>query len=165
MKNFDFLRECPQLRDLSTYCDEAETFALSYPRISAISARNALEFVIKYTYKAKCGDVPARASLFELISSYEITNFINDQCILDSLHYIRILGNNAAHNNKIKPSEAMLGLENLHFFVGEMLILLGLIKDYPAFDNSLVDKTQEKQPPIKEERIEVKAETENVFKQ
>ena len=165
MKNFDFLRECPQLRDLSTYCDEAETFALSYPRISAISARNALEFVIKYTYKAKCGDIPARASLFELISSYEITNFINDQCILDSLHYIRILGNNAAHNNKIKPSEAMLGLENLHFFVGEMLILLGLIKDYPAFDKLLVEKTKEEQPPITEEKIEVKAETENVFKQ
>lgn len=165
MKNFDFLRECPQLKDLSTYCDEAETFALSYPRISAISARNALEFVIKYTYKAKCGDIPARASLFELISSYEITNFINDQCILDSLHYIRILGNNAAHNNKIKPSEAMLGLENLHFFVGEMLILLGLIKDYPAFDKSLVEKTKEEQPPITEEKIEVKAETENVFKQ
>ncbi len=163
MKNFDFIKACPQLNDLSTYCEEAETFALSYPRISAISARNALEFVIKYTYKAKCGDIPARASLFELISSYEITNFINDQCILDSLHYIRILGNNAAHNNKIKPSEAMLGLENLHFFVGEMLILLGLIKDYPAFDKTLVGKTAEEKTII-EEKIEVKAETEQVFK-
>ena len=69
MKNFDFIKACPQLNDLSTYCEEVETFALSYPRISAISARNALEFVIKYTYKAKCGDIPARASLFELISS------------------------------------------------------------------------------------------------
>ena len=46
MKNFDFIKACPQLNDLSTYCEEAETFALSYPRISAISARNALEFVI-----------------------------------------------------------------------------------------------------------------------
>ena len=53
MKNFDFIKACPQLNDLSTYCEEVETFALSYPRISAISARNALEFVIKYTYKAK----------------------------------------------------------------------------------------------------------------
>ena len=162
MKNFDFITKCPQLKDLSTYCEEAESFALSHPRLSAISARNALEFLIKYTYKAKCGDLPARASLFELISSYEIENFINDQCILDSLHYIRILGNNAAHNNKIKPTEALLGLENLHFFVGEMLILLGLISDYPAFDKSLIDKATTPKN-VEAEKIEVKSETEKIF--
>ena len=162
MKNFDFITKCPQLKDLSTYCEEAESFALSHPRLSAVSARNALEFLIKYTYKAKCGDIPARASLFELISSYEIENFINDQCILDSLHYIRILGNNAAHNNKIKPTEALLGLENLHFFVGEMLILLGLINDYPAFDRSLIDKAATPKN-VETEKIEVKSETEKIF--
>ena len=111
MTNFSFLKKFPQFEELTTYCEDTEAFVLTKPVLSAISARNALEFVIKYIYKAKAGSLPVRASLFELIDSYEISNFINDQVIKDSLHYIRILGNNAAHNNKIKTTEAMLGLE------------------------------------------------------
>lgn len=162
MTNFSFLKNFSEFEELTGYCEDAEAFALSKPILSAISARNALEFVIKYVYKAKAGYLPVRASLFELIDSYEISNFINDQVIKDSLHYIRILGNNAAHNNKIKTTEAMLGLENLHFFVGEILILLGKIADYPSFDKTLIDKKTEAKP-IEVKTIEVKGEAEKVF--
>ena len=162
MTNFSFLKDYPQLAELSTYCEDAEAFALSKPILSAISARNALEFVIKYIYKAKVGSLPIRASLFELIDSYEISNFINDEVIKDSLHFIRILGNNAAHNNKIKTTEALLGLENLHFFVGEILVLLGMRTDYPTFDKSLIEKeTTEKS--IEVETIEVCGAAEKAF--
>ena len=162
MSNFMFLKGFPEFAELTEYCEDAETFVLSKPILSAISARNALEFVIKYIYKAKAGCLPSHASLFELIDSYEISNFINDQVIKDSLHYIRILGNNAAHNNKIKSSEALLGLENLHFFVGEILILLGKITDYPTFDkNSIGRSTSEK--PVEVKKVEVKGEAEKVF--
>lgn len=162
MSNFMFLKGFPEFAELTEYCEDAETFMLSKPILSAISARNALEFVIKYIYKAKAGYLPSHASLFELIDSYEISNFINDQVIKDSLHYIRILGNNAAHNNKIKSSEALLGLENLHFFVGEILILLGKITDYPTFDkNSIGRSTSEK--PVEVKKVEVKGEAEKVF--
>lgn len=162
MTNFSFLKKLPQFEELTTYCEDTEAFVLTKPVLSAISARNALEFVMKYIYKAKAGSLPVRASLFELIDSYEISNFINDQVIKDSLHYIRILGNNAAHNNKIKTTEAMLGLENLHFFVGEILVLLGLINDYPAFDKSLITK-EAAEKPIEVETIEVHGEAEKTF--
>ncbi len=162
MTNFSFLKEYPQFAELAEYCEDAEAFALSKPILSAISARNALEFVIKYIYKAKVGSLPIRASLFELIDSYEISNFINDEVIKDSLHFIRILGNNAAHNNKIKTTEALLGLENLHFFVGEILVLLGLCVDYPDFDKSLIEKKTEEKP-IKVETVEVHGAAEETF--
>lgn len=162
MANFSFLKDFSEFSELTSYCEDAEAFALTKPILSAISARNALEFVIKYIYKAKVGNLPVHASLFELIDSYEISNFINDQVIKDSLHYIRILGNNAAHNNKIKTTEALLGLENLHFFVGEILILLGKITDYPNFDKNLIDRDiVEKTIEVK--KIEVKGEAEKVF--
>ncbi len=164
MTNFSFLNEFPQFAELATYCEDAESFALSKPNLSAISARNAIEFVIKYVYKAKVGSLPIRASLFELIDSYEISNFINDDVIKDSLHFIRILGNNAAHNNKIKTTEAVLGLENLHFFVGEILVLLGVLSEYPTFDKSLIDKKTEEKP-IEVETIEVCGDAEKVFKE
>lgn len=162
MANFSFLKDFSEFSELTSYCEDAEAFALTKPILSAISARNALEFVIKYIYKAKVGYLPVHASLFELIDSYEISNFINDQVIKDSLHYIRILGNNAAHNNKIKTTEALLGLKNLHFFVGEILILLGKITDYPNFDKNLIDRDiVEKTIEVK--KIEVKGEAEKVF--
>ena len=164
MTNFSYLKQYPQFEELSTYCEDAESFAISRPGLSAMSARNALEFVIKYIYKAKAGYLPVRASLFELIDSYEISNFINDQVIKDSLHYIRILGNNAAHNNKIKQTESLLCLETLHFFVGEILILLGVVKDYPEFDKSLLDKTTPEKP-IAPKTIKVEGPAENVFKE
>lgn len=162
MANFSFIKEYPQFLELSTYCEDAESLVISHPRLSAVSARNALEFVIKYIYKAKAGNIPPKASLFELIDSFEVSNFINDQVIKDSLHFIRILGNNAAHNNKIKQSEALLGLENLHFFVGEILLLIGVINDYPEFDRTiLVSSTEEK--PIEPINIAVQETVETVF--
>lgn len=164
MTNFSYIKKYPQFEELSTYCEDAESFVISRPGLSAMSARNALEFVIKYIYKAKVGYLPVRASLFELIDSYEISNFINDQVIKDSLHYIRILGNNAAHNQKIKQTESLLCLENLHFFVGEILILLGVVDDYPEFDKSLLDKTTTEKP-IEPKSIKVGGPAEEVFKE
>ena len=164
MTNFSFLKAYTEFNELTTFCEDAEAFAISHPNLSAMSARNALEFVIKYIYKAKTGEVPPRISLFELIDSYEISNFIDDQVIRDSLHFIRILGNNAAHNQKITQSQAVLGIENLHFFVGEVLILLGVLDDYPKFDKTLLTKTVDTKEVEAKPNIEVKGAAEEVFK-
>lgn len=165
MTNFSFLKAKPEFQELATFCEDAETFAVSHPNLSAMSARNALEFVIKYIYKAKTGVMPPRISLFELIDSYEISNFIDDQVIKDSLHFIRILGNNAAHNNKITQSQALLCIENLHFFIGEVMILLGVVDDYPEFDKSLLTKSPEPKQIDPKPTIEVKGKAEETFKQ
>ena len=164
MTNFSFLKANTEFQELATFCEDAETFAVSHPNLSAISARNALEFVIKYIYKAKTGVMPPRISLFELIDSYEISNFIDDQVIKDSLHFIRILGNNAAHNNKITQSQALLCIENLHFFIGEVMILLEVVDDYPEFDRALLTKATEPKPIEPKPTIEVKGEAEETFK-
>ena len=57
MTNFSFLKKLPQFEELTTYCEDTEAFVLTKPVLSAISARNALEFVMKYIYKAKAGSL------------------------------------------------------------------------------------------------------------
>lgn len=141
MTNFSFLENLKEFEQLKQYCDDAELFAVSRPDISAISSRKALEFLVKTVYTSKGAEIPETATLFELVENFVFSGFVNDEKILASLHYIRKVGNKAAHGEEVKKKEARLCLENLHFFVGEILVKLEVIKKYAAFDESLLEKT------------------------
>ncbi len=141
MTNFSFLENLNEFEQLKQYCDDAELFAVSRPDISAISARKALEFLVKTIYVCKGAEIPENSTLFEMVENFVFSGFVNDEQILASLHYIRKVGNKAAHGEEVKKKESKLCLENLHFFVGEMLIKLEAVKDYPAFDEELLEKT------------------------
>ena len=141
MHNFSFLENLKEFEQLKQYCDDAELFAVSRPDISAISSRKALEFLVKTVYSSKGAEIPETATLFEMVENFVFSGFVNDEQILASLHYIRKVGNKAAHGEEVKKKESKLCLENLHFFVGEILIKLDVIKDYPAFDEGLLEKT------------------------
>lgn len=141
MTNFSFLENLKEFEQLKQYCDDAELFAVSRPDISAISSRKALEFLVKTVYSSKGAEIPETATLFEMVENFVFSGFVNDEQILASLHYIRKVGNKAAHGEEVKKKESKLCLENLHFFVGEILIKLDEIKEYPAFDEGLLEKT------------------------
>lgn len=56
-------------------------------------------------------------SLLELIDSYPVKSLVNDDKILSSLHFIRILGANAEHGDKIRDNDARIAVKNLEFFL------------------------------------------------
>ena len=148
--NFDYLENIHSLSDLYLFCKDAEAFVLSRPDLSAGQSRKALEYLVKLVYQLRNDAVPQRSSLFELVSSEDFTNFINDESMLNSLHYIRKVGNIAIHNDEVSQKEALLSLKQLYIFTGELLIKLDLIKSYPLFDETKLIKTTEKTPIVKD---------------
>lgn len=130
--NFTYLSQFPKLKKLFNCCSEVEEFVLTKPEISVGSARKAMEFMVKMIYRSLVGD-SCEPTVFEMLSDLRFTDYVADQIIINSLHYIRKMGNVAVHDGEISREEAMLVLEELHFVVGEFCILLGLIEDYPVF--------------------------------
>jgi type I restriction enzyme R subunit len=144
--NFDYLKTIESLKDLYVFCKDAESFVLSRPDLSAGQSRKALEYLVKLVYQLRNDNVPQRSSLFELVSSEDFTNFINDASMLNALHYIRKVGNIAIHNEEVSQKEALVSLKQLHIFAGELLKKLDLIKSYPLFDEQLLVKTTSSSP-------------------
>jgi len=139
--NFDYVKNIDNLDDLYLFCKDAESFVLSRPDLSAGQSRKALEYLVKLVYQLRDDTFSQRSSLFELVSSEDFTNFINDASMINALHYIRKVGNIAIHNGKISQKEALLSLKQLHIFTGELLVKLNLIESYPLFDEALLVKT------------------------
>jgi len=148
--NFNYLKKIDSLNDLYLFCKDAESFVLSRPDLSAGQSRKALEYLVKLVYQLRNDTVPLRSSLFELVSSEDFTNFVNDASMMSALHYIRKVGNIAIHNEEVSQKEALLSLKQLHIFAGELLIKLDLIKAYPLFDEALLLKTTEAKPSKQE---------------
>ena len=130
--NFAYLKNAPDFAQLYTYCCEAEDFALSKPNISVTSARKAMEFIVKMIYSAVSGDIQGK-TVFEMSTDYAFTSYLNDQILLNSIHFIRKMGNMAVHDGTLTSDEALKVLEELHFLVGEVCMLWQLIPDYPEF--------------------------------
>jgi len=130
--NFDFLKPIADMKKLYSFCNEAEEFALTNPNISVGQARKAVEYVVKTIFYSIAGDEYAY-NVFEMMEDYQFIEHINDPVLMNSLHYIRKMGNAAIHESNINKEEALKVLEELHFVVGEFCIHLGLIEDYPTF--------------------------------
>lgn len=129
--NFKFLQPFLKLRKLYDYCCEAEEFALNKPNISATSARKAMEFVVKMIYVALTGEYGV--SVFEMVTDERFVKYVNDSVLINSIHFIRKMGNVAVHQGDLNSEDALNVLEELQFLIGEFCILLGLIQDYPEF--------------------------------
>ena len=151
--NFDYIKNIESLSDLYLFCIDAESFVLSRPDLSAGQSRKALEYLVKLVYQLRNNSIPQRSSLFELVSSEDFTNFINDASMINALHYIRKVGNIAIHNDEVSQKEALLSLKQLHIFTGELLIKLDLVHSYPLFDETLLIKTKEVKPSSQEVEI------------
>ena len=107
MRNFDYLQDLG-LTDLHNFCSSAEELQVSNPDLSAISARKALEYMVRSLYMMKNVEVPERASLFELVDSDVFREFIGDDKVMMAVHYVRKVGNNGAHGIKVTKKESFL---------------------------------------------------------
>lgn len=91
---------------------------LPSPMESAKAYRAVLADVITLLFERASRVKPDTASLLELVDSDVVSDFVSDGDIVNSLHYVRILGMNAEHEQKIKKSEAKLAYNNLMYIVG-----------------------------------------------
>lgn len=80
--------------------------------------RGVLTAAIDYIYESTNAHKPEKASLLELVDSDVLANYVQDSDVINSLHYVRILGMNAEHDQKIKKTADKLAYDNLAYFIG-----------------------------------------------
>lgn len=139
MLNFDYLNGQPGFTSLYGFCHTAEITQQSNPDESAINCRRALECIVDIIYYLKSFTSDPRANLFQKVDGEDFKAFLNnDRDLMMRLHYIRKVGNNAAHTGHVTRREAGFALLNLYVFVGAVLKKIGLVDDVPEFDESLI---------------------------
>jgi len=114
--NFDFLAK--EWSDFQTEAEQAESFAVTSPRVSAFYGRRTLELTVNWLYQHDnylC--LPYKDNLSALL--YEETFQDNlSQGLFQQLLVIQRLGNQAAHNQSmIKASESVSTLHCLFNFM------------------------------------------------
>jgi type I restriction enzyme R subunit len=116
--NFDFLLNEPKFKPFAQSAVNAErTFGIDFA-LCATSCRMALEFGVKWLYSADSAlKLPWDDNLASLIATDEFRDVV-DSVLLTKIHYIRKLGNAAAHGSgSISRDQAVLALKNLHSFM------------------------------------------------
>lgn len=141
MQNFDYLKDIEQLHDLLLFCQAAESYVNTDRDATAINSRKALEWMVKTIYTLKHIQIPARANLFELMSGEPFTSFVNDDRLMMAAHYIRRVGNLAAHNGGVTGAQAYFCVLNLYNFVGGVLLKLRVLSSLASFDRKLLNNT------------------------
>lgn len=139
--NFDFLKDAQDFKKLYGYCKNAELSLTSNPSYSVISARNALESLVKSFYITKYGAFPENDSLFELIEDGCFSSYLDDS-LLSCIHFVRKVGNNGAHGEDVSKKDAFACLEALFETVKELLNFLGATKYNGQFDKTVYENTQ-----------------------
>lgn len=138
MLNFDYLKDIPELAPLHHLCDLCEQRQYTEPDSAAINARKALEWLVKAIYRMKGVEPGERTSLLQLTTADLFTEFIADPELLRAVHWIRKVGNLAAHDGKVTRSDAFFTTLNLYNFVGGVLLKLRVLKTLAPFDKSLL---------------------------
>ncbi len=138
MLNFDYLKDDVMLEPLHRYCDMAEQRMQTEPEVSALNARRALEWIVKSVYEMKEERVGERTSLFELTDSMAFRDFINDPDVMKAVHWVRKVGNQAAHDGNVTKGEAFYSLVNIYNVVKAIMLKLRRFDSIPDFDRSLI---------------------------
>ena len=111
---------------------------MSNPDICAISARRALEYLVREIYKMKGLAIGERTSLLELVDGEPFSGFIGDGKVMMAVHYVRKVGNNAAHLVDVSKREAFFTLLNIYNIVGAVLLKLRVVDEVKPFDKTLI---------------------------
>ncbi len=128
--NFDFLKEHPDFEKLYTYCRNAEALVYSSVPLSIAASRMALEHIVKFVCASLKID---KNDLFSMLEDQKFINYINDKELISAMHFIRMLGNDAIHDEYVSENDALNVLQDLQSVVGEIGINLGLFENYPHF--------------------------------
>ena len=139
MRNFDYIKDLG-IDNLYRFCASAEENQVSNPDICAISARRALEYLVREIYKMKGLAIGERTSLLELIDGEPFSGFIGDGKVMMAVHYVRKVGNNAAHLVEVTKREAFFALLNIYNIVGAILLKLRVVEEVKPFEQHLLPK-------------------------
>ncbi len=157
--NFNFIKDQKDFKVLYKYCADAEDFIFSHPDHSGISSRKASEYVVKTIYKSCVNYTDENPTTFQMLEDERFRSFLSDDTIIDAMHIVRKLGNAATHeDDSFSSKDAIRTLETLHFIVGEVLIFMGVIDDYPVFKVPEINQANESEnnlPNMKELKKEV----------
>lgn len=158
MTNFDFLQRDPQFKSFADVAVSAEKILHMDIGAAVLNCRRAMEFAVKWMYSVD--DVlvmPYQDKLVSLIGTEEFHGLVPPD-IIRRLHYIRKIGNDAAHGSrKISRGEAELCLENLFWFMDFIACCYGAEYEEKAFDPSLLDKHSEPVEKIAGSELDFKA--------
>jgi len=139
MRNFDYLQGIEELKDLYGFCSAAEDTQQTNYDVCALNGRRALEWIVKAIYTLKGIRLDERTSLMELMTSEPFTQFIgDDDKLMMAAHYVRKIGNKAAHDGGVKGGEAYFTLLNIYNVVGGILLKLGVLKSLAPFRKDLI---------------------------
>ena len=142
MKNFDYLQDIEALKDLYGFCSAAEDTQQTNYDMCALNGRRALEWIVKAIYTLKGIELDKRTNLLEMMSSEPFTQFIgDDDKLIMAAHYVRKIGNKAAHDGGVKGGEAYFTLLNIYNVVGGILLKLGVITSLAPFRKDLIPKS------------------------
>ncbi|MGB4613877.1 MAG: DEAD/DEAH box helicase family protein, partial [Erysipelotrichaceae bacterium] len=87
------------------------------PHDIVLICRQVLEKAIDLIFFYKEVQRPKNAQLLELINNEHIQNFFGSDVIIDSLHFIRIVGINALHGKQIKKSQSKVAYNNTEYLI------------------------------------------------
>ena len=141
MTNFDYLRDIESLHDLYTFCQGAEASMESDHDACALHCRRGLEWLVKAIYTLKNAEIGERKPLYELMTGEPFVEFLEDDRLMAAAHYIRKVGNIAAHSGGVKSGEAYFCLLNLYNLVGGTLLKLRVLTSLAPFDKQLIPKS------------------------
>ena len=139
MSNFKFLQSDPAFAPFAEVAMAAEKILHIDPAACILNCRRSMEFAVKWMYSVdKELEMPYQDNLQSLMTREEFRAIVG-QDIWRRMDYIRMKGNNAAHNTgKISEAAAMLCLENLHIFLDFVAYCYADTYEETKFDPKLV---------------------------
>ncbi len=155
MSNFIFLQK--DWSEIYSESFEAEKLAIVSPKASAILSRSALEFTINWLYDNDSAlTKPFNDNLSSLIHEPCFRDII-EPSMFREINLIRLVGNNAAHGNKVTQTESISALKNLFRFTCFLAIYYSRIEpQITPFNDSLIPegKESEKSSPALQELVQ-----------
>lgn len=104
---------------MSDYKEKIETISLMMevaddqsPSDIVIVCRQVLEKCIDLIFEINHTNKPISASLLELINNTIVKEYFGSDVLLDTLHFVRIVGANAYHDKHIKKTQAKVAYDN-----------------------------------------------------
>ena len=143
MTNFDYLKNEPKFDTFSDVAIAAEKIFYIDPASCILGCRRAMEFAIKWMYSVDSSlCMPYQDTLISLMSAEDFKDII-DEDLMKRMHFIRKMGNNAAHTGrKITEDQAVLCLENLQIFFDFICYCYADEYEEHVFDKALIPSLQ-----------------------
>ena len=147
MTNFDIFLSEAKFASFAEVAVSAEKIYQIDPAACVLNCRRAMEFAVKWMYSVDGALVlPWDDKLVSLMSTDEFRDVV-DSNLLNRMHFIRKLGNTAAHaGSKISREQAALCLENLYIFLDFVAYCYGDNYEERAFDAGLLEETPHPSP-------------------